>query len=366
MVAWVAKKAKGFLKKKDNNKHKLIAQSVSKDLKKVEKKDISYLELRKKKEQQAKKLEKINNSKLKKPVVIKITFPPIEKDRKDNDLDYKIYIGPNDYIENNFVKAGPESVKPEVDEYKTLKGKTGSKNQEAHHVPPKGLLNWISKKAILVIEHAKKHGLEKDINDKYPWINSIAKMDKKTHTPGDNLAAISINKYTHIKKIGDSNKEVWRVHFGKETAKEVYKRMKDKGLVLIYIKKFNELSEEDKAEFREHAQEAGEVLPTANSSEFNSSEGEFVSTQFFQKELNAAGKKEKAKWHSEALKFKMGIGTVAKGAAYQAHLAVTVALEKSDRDGTKKERKSAINKLKGKSKETWNKVDGVNQLNIFN
>lgn len=55
---------------------------------------------------------------------------------------------------------------------------------------------------------------------------------------------------------------------------------------------------------------------------------------------------------------------MAKRAAVQSRLALTVALEKSDRDGTKEERRDAVSELKGKSRTTWNAVPGVSELNV--
>jgi hypothetical protein len=348
----------------EKKKHEEIGETVDKEMSKVEKKDIPYDKLRKQKEKQAKVLEDQYNKKLEKPVVLKISFDPPEKDITDNDLDFHIFIGPNDFKREGAVKAGPKSVKPEVGLYKVLNKISGAKEQEAHHVPPKGLMNWISVEANNVKMGASDHR-QKEIAKENPWVFEIADMDSTVYKPGDNLAAINISKYTHIKKTNDEKQVLWRVHFGKETAKEVHARMKEKGLDAIYRRNYEELTEAEKEEYRKLAEEAGEPVPTPDSKKINQTEPEFTATQFFKKELEAASVKETEKWNTEVDKFGKGIGKVAKRAAVQAHLAVTVALEKSDRDGTIAERESALKALTEKSKETWNMVAGINKLNIF-
>ena len=92
--------------------------------------------------------------------------------------------------------------------------------------------------------------------------------------------------------------------------------------------------------------------------------GDVVSTQFFKSELNRALADEKKGKSESVANFKSGLSSVAKRAAVQSRLALTVALEKSDRDGTKEERRDAVSELKGKSRTTWNAVPGVSELNV--
>ena len=93
-------------KKKDEKKHKKIGKAVEKDLKKPEKKkDLTIDELYAIKTKKARALEKKHQKKLAKG--IKITFGDLAKEKKDGDIDFKVWIGPNDY-EIKFEVDGPE------------------------------------------------------------------------------------------------------------------------------------------------------------------------------------------------------------------------------------------------------------------
>ena len=358
------KKGKNKTSDKDKKKHAKFGKEASKEMSKpIKNKD--YKETRKEKEKLADKLEKKYNKKLEKPIKMKITFKDPKEDQKDGDMDYKIRIAPNDFVLESAVEGAEGGHKPEVGLYKDLKTKSGAKQQEAHHVPSKGLLKWISIKAQSVINSFSTGAKQREFIKENKWINDIAKMPKAQHTPGDNLMAININKHTHIKKT-NTDADLWRAHFGRETAAEVLRRLNGEKLRLIYLKKFNELSAEDKEEYRNLILEAGATVPTFTAgSDGDTDTPKVLSSQFFQTELNAALTKENELWSTEVDKFQKGVGNVAKAGARQAHLAVVVALEKSNRDGTKEERKAATDELKGKSSSNWESVDGIKELNIF-
>ncbi len=173
------------------------------------------------------------------------------------------------------------------------------------------------------------------------------------------------NKHTHIKKTGVESKDVWRAHFGKEIAKEVFRRLQAKEMKAIYRSRFNKLDPEDKAECERLAEEAGENLSALDAGTLDKTAGDVVSTQFFKTELNRALAAEQEGKSDSVANFKSGLSSVTKRAAVQSRLAVTVALEKSDRDGTKEERNRAFDELKGKSRTTWNAVPGVSELNVI-
>ncbi|WP_452602798.1 eCIS core domain-containing protein [Pontimicrobium sp. MEBiC06410] len=358
------KKGKNKTSDKDKKKHAKFGKEASKEMSKpIKNKD--YKETRKEKEKLADKLEKKYNKKLEKPIKMKITFKDPKEDQKDGDMDYKIRIAPNDFVLESAVEGAEGGHKPEVGLYKDLKTKSGAKQQEAHHVPSKGLLKWISIKAQSVINSFSTGAKKREFIKENKWINDIAKMPKGQHTPGDNLMAININKHTHIKKT-NTDADFWRAHFGRETAAEVLRRLNGEKLRLIYLKKFNELSADDKEEYRNLILEAGATVPTFTAgSDGDTDTPKVLSSQFFQTELNAALEKENELWSTEVDKFQKGVGNVAKAGARQAHLAVVVALEKSNRDGTKEERKAATDELKGKSSSNWESVDGIKELNIF-
>ncbi len=105
--------------------------------------DTLYEKLRKDKEEKARALEAKCNPKLKKPVKMKITFRLPGEDRKDGDLYFHVRIGPNDFDMDGAVEGQAGGVAPPVGLHGVLKVQTGAKQQESHHVPPKGLLGWM-------------------------------------------------------------------------------------------------------------------------------------------------------------------------------------------------------------------------------
>ena len=262
------------------------------------------------------------------------------------------------------VFGGENLFEPSVGTYGKLQGK--GKGQEAHHVPPKGLFKWIVGQARAVYEDEMND--EERESDRYQWIEQLADTDSSIYDPGNPLAAISINKHTHIKKSGDPNEEAYRVHWGTETAKEVLRRLEGKGLRLIYTRKYDQLSDQDKREYEELSKEAEESLSPQNQKQLEEHEDKFksaLSTQFFSTELNAALEEEAELRDKELDTFKKRLGNVSKGAYLQAHTAVTVALENSDKDGPKDKREVALSELETVSKDTWNEQDGIKDLGMF-
>jgi hypothetical protein len=93
------KKSEGKIelaKKKDDELHKKIGQEVAKKLSQPAKSK-SYDVVRKEKESIAKDLIKENNPKLEKTIKLSIKFKDKAEDQKDNDIDFHIHIGPNDF-----------------------------------------------------------------------------------------------------------------------------------------------------------------------------------------------------------------------------------------------------------------------------
>jgi Domain of unknown function (DUF4157) len=357
-------------KRKAERQHARIGKAVIKAMLQKPSKDATYEELRNQKEEQAKGLEIKYNQQLEQPVKLKISFKAPEEDKKDTDLDFHVYIGPNDFKADEAVEG--TGLPPEVGTYKDLKDKKVAGNDtEAHHVPPKGLLKWLVGQAEKTRNEVMK--LEKNERSNYDWILKVAGIKDTVYNVGDPLAAISIDKHTHIKKTGDPKQDAYRAHFGSKTAEEVLKRLaKDKKLRLIYRLKFDELDGTEKTEYQEIVlKESGETLEEASKEEkeaFENKTGSILSTQFFSTELNRAldiQNKENKQKGSELEKFKDNLSNVAKGAYFQANEAVTVALEKSKKDGSIKQKGDAVGQLKGVSENTWNAQDGIDKLKIF-
>jgi hypothetical protein len=264
------------------------------------------------------------------------------------------------------IKATAKSVTktgktPKVGRYGELET---AKNQEAHHVPPKGLLGWMVGQAKELMVNAKQW--EKDyIAKEQRWILKLGAVSKTTYNPGSSLAAISINKYTHSKKQDKPGKTLvskdWRVHWGIDTAKQVYHNLKKKGVTTITRLNYDKLDPEDKKGYSDIVKEAGEK-PLESPEIGNEA---YISTQFFKTELNAALNESKKKFGDGVEKFRDALGSVANSAYLQAREAVIVALQNSTKDGDPKQHPTVIGKLDPLSRSTWEEVPGVKDIGMF-
>jgi hypothetical protein len=344
---------------KEEKKDETIGKAVVAKMSEPPASEMPYPELRAQKEKQAASLVEKYNKELTPPVKLKIIFAPQKEDQADSDLDFKVHIGPNDFDMAGSVegKAGG----PDVGLHGDLT-KSPVTDKHSHHVPPKGLLGWIKVRSI---DAAKQLG--PDVVSANPWLEQLATIPEARYDPGDPLAAIRIHKNTHIEKSDDpDDKGTYRVHWGEDTAREAFRRLKGKGLRLIFRRKFAELSDEDKLRFQRLASEAGEdPMGLASEEDRMIDAGPVLSTQFFKAELNAAYAEEQGARALEVQDFKKNLGRVAKGAYVLSRTNLVIALEKSTRDGTKEERAAAVNKLKALSTSTW-ESNGVEELGMFN
>jgi hypothetical protein len=359
VIGWLAEKAKGLLRGKDASgkgedevKHTEMGKAAAGELEKKPAGAMSHEELRAHKEAQARKLETKYNQQLEKSVKMAIRFQPAEEDKADGDIDFHIHIGPNDFDMDGAVEGGAESTGPKVSTYGELKKKQ-HKGKEAHHVPPKGLLGWMQAQASQTSQR-----MSEGEHEAYPWVSKLEGLDENVWEPGNPLAAINVDEHTHIKKNGTPS-DAYRIHWGQETARKVLERLDGKGLRLIYRMKYEQLSPEDKKRYLELVHEAGGRADAANEEERKAFEekggSSALSTQFFRTELDHALELEQKERGEEIQQFAASMGNVAHGAYRQSHEAVVVALEQSDRDGTKQERSEAIRELKVESKSTWEK-----------
>ncbi|MEM6269584.1 MAG: DUF4157 domain-containing protein [Bacteroidota bacterium] len=118
------KSAKDKKKKKDDKKHRKIGLAVKKKLRKpVKKKDLTFEQFYAIKTKEAKALEKKYQKKLEKGIKLKITFGGVGQEKKDDDIDFKISIKPNDYVDDEQVKHVESSKLYQLDR----KGKTASR-----------------------------------------------------------------------------------------------------------------------------------------------------------------------------------------------------------------------------------------------
>ncbi|WP_062056997.1 eCIS core domain-containing protein [Aquimarina longa] len=95
----------------DEKKHKLIGQQVRKKLQEpISKKNASFTEFYKQKQKQAKDLIKEYQPQLKDGIKIDITSGSLSEEKKNNDIDFKIRIAPNDFISEIKAKHGTAGV----------------------------------------------------------------------------------------------------------------------------------------------------------------------------------------------------------------------------------------------------------------
>jgi hypothetical protein len=367
-----AKKLIGKLIGKDGKKksaadHAVIGKAAAEQMKKAPAKAEDLSALKKTKQADAVQVAEKYNQELEPAVRMKITVkdPPAG----DSKIPFHIHIGPNDFDMDAAVEGTGNP--PEVGTYGGLKKSSGPKNQEAHHVPPKGLMNWLvgqAKKAFGELTKKQKADPE------FAWVKELSGVKSNVYDPGDPLAAISVHKETHIKTSG-TGADTWRIHFGSETAKAVVKRLRGKKIAVksgdttylldfAFIYKSAKLSGADLAELREMESEAGESLAAQATAPAGAADRP-VSTQFFKTELNTALEEAKAKWGTGIENFKNRLGAVGRGAAAQARAAAVSALENSKKDGTKDQRSTALGELAGTSKSTWEKVAGIIHLKLL-
>lgn len=84
---------------KDKAKHKKIATTIKNKLSEKAKKDESFEVFHKRKKKEAKAFEDKYQPQLKKGINIDVSVTPLESDKKDNDVDFKIKIAPNNTTE---------------------------------------------------------------------------------------------------------------------------------------------------------------------------------------------------------------------------------------------------------------------------
>lgn len=176
----------------DKKKHKEIADNIKSDLNKsMIMDDENFSEFHKRKKSESKDLENKYQPQLKKGVNLDILFGSVKEDEKDNDIDYKIKIAPNDLLESDTLPAGDENDVLKVGEHIISNGS----GRESHHVPPNGLKDAIADlygKAGSAL--SGKEGLE-DLSAKLIAKSSFITSTYSNHGVG--LSAISIDVGTH-------------------------------------------------------------------------------------------------------------------------------------------------------------------------
>ena len=249
-------------------------------------------------------------------------------------------------------------------------------DQELHHVPPKGLLAWIVDAAKEADDALQKSAFANDTE--FAWVTELATTEGSMFDPGNPLAAIAINKETHIKKSDDPTRDVWRVHWGEETAKAVFAILRGKtvtimvngvptqlNIVFIRRKLYNELSPEDEKLLAEMETEANEELKASEAGKIPDAAGVAISTQFFKTELWAAFHEVQGKVDIDVSRFAQILERQRAGSRDVIYRLVVVALKNSKVDGSEDEKAKALGELSALSRETWNAVAGISRLRML-
>lgn len=228
---------------------------------------------------------------------------------------------------------------PKVGTYARLAGTVA--DYTPHHIPPKGLANWIYRQVKTIPEDILRLTEMKTIKQ------AALKAKGEHDGGGQKLSCILIHHKTHIGKEDNENFE-YRAHHGKKTAELVAERMRAKGIKPI-LKGGEPLTDpSDLAAYKADLEEGGEDLTTVGQ----------PSTQFYQRELDAArdAVKVEQKEHVEA--FLKTVQGVFGSAHYQSRAAVKAALNNSvGKDGPPQKQQEAMTNLETEARQTWTSID---------
>ncbi|MBZ4420170.1 hypothetical protein [Myxococcus sp. RHSTA-1-4] len=224
---------------------------------------------------------------------------------------------------------------PAVGTYSKL---SGVKDYTPHHVPPKGLANWIYQQVMSIPKGIR------DLAQVNPVVEAATEAKDEHDSKGLNLSSILLHANTHISKTGEAGLDAYRAHHGLKTAELVAAAMKEKGLIPI-IKGGELLTDpEDIARQKAEVEEGGEDITAVGT----------VSTQFYLKELDAARTQVKVEQEGHVDAFLASVANVFCRAYYQSRSAVKVALAHSiGKDGPPDTHAAALMTLDEKAKATW-------------
>ena len=242
--------------------------------------------------------------------------------------------------------------RPKVGTYSKLAGVT---DYTPHHVPPKGLANWIYQQAMTI---PKDIGKLKDVK---PVIDAAMLASAEHAGGGARLSSILIHKNTHITKTGDPATDDYRVHHGKATAELVGERLKAKGIKPIIkggeiLDNPADLDPADLAMALEDKKAGGADEVAVGK----------ASTQFYLKELNAARAEVEVTVKEDVDEFLGSTRDVFARAWAQSREAVGVGLENSGgRDGSPDAKKAALGELDPLAVRTWTAISNPNILKLI-
>ncbi len=372
---------------KDKAKHKKIASAIKKKLEAKPKQKVKdFDELYKLKKKEAKTLEDKYQPQLKKGINLDIKTGTLIKEKKDNDIDFKIKIHPNTENQTATTEGEDTSGLLKVGAHEVSNGK----GRESHHVPPNELKVAIStffKKSGNTIKSIKKgSGSEtfaaaEALGQKF--IDKSTNIDSTYGGHGNGLSAISLDVSTHRTSKNAVHRSSIQEQVLKEVKKDIEASQGERVVVLItskkrlvanlqkphwerFIGKVYDLEKKKEAKVGDSTaiattakKTADELLVTVTSRskrDFQSIMNEIY--QETKSELDNSGTE--ASQGAEMNKVKTKLNKVAKKAFDDALAnglkAVKVALDKSDKDGTDKDKSKGLAAVKRKAIQIWKNI----------
>jgi hypothetical protein len=226
---------------------------------------------------------------------------------------------------------------PKVGTYKAL---SGIKDYAPHHVPPKGLANWVYRQIMSIPEDIR------ELPELEPVVTAAvaAKKEHDASPGGANLSCILLHENTHIHRTQVPALDAYRAHHGVGTARLVAQKMQKLKLRPI-VKGGGPLTEPEDIEKEREETEAGgkDTAPKGS-----------ASTQFYLKELDAAREAVVVEKYIHVYVFLESVADVFYRAHNQARAAVQVALSHSiGKDGPPDKQKKAMDALAAEAELTW-------------
>jgi hypothetical protein len=256
--------------------------------------------------------------------------------------DFQKLVGHLTWIVEKIASAHPDY--PLVGTYSEL---SGIQDYTPHHVPPKGLANWIWRMVDSI--PADIRALTDNVG-----LENAARAGKVQHDGGGQaLSTILLHKNTHHPKSGDPVLDLYRAHNGLRTSELVTRKLAELGITPIA--KTGKATPE---EAREEPEEEGGTSVRVG----------MPSTQFYQSELDNARKLVKMEQAGHVQAFLASVRDVFYRGYIQARSNVEIALAHSlGKNGPTKNHPTALSSLDANARSTWGSTygDRANDLTQF-
>ena len=229
---------------------------------------------------------------------------------------------------------------PRVGTYAAL---SGVANYTPHHIPPKALANWIYRQITSIPRDIRT------LTGVQPVVTAGRRGKVEHDGGGRNLSSILIHTNTHIRRTGDPALDAYRAHHGARVSELVAADLRNRGVTPIPRLGGRQTLPEDIAQERAATQAGGadRVRPG------------MPSTQFYQRELDAARGDVRIQQRSHVTAFLASVRGVFSRAHQQSRAAVRAALANSvGKDGPPERQQAAMTELESESRSTWRSAYG--------